>query len=591
MIAVLPLLLAVVTGADAVPEPVPRPFAGPPAERGPSAAVTVARGLRFELSPAAPVLGIDQDVLVHVIPETEGLHPTTIALSTSAGSLHDQTQDPDGSVLARLHLPTQRFPRGLLLAALAETPQGAAEAFAFLPLPALAAPAFRTDPRAEVTVTVAGRTFGPKRAGPTGEVRVPVVVPPGVEVALAHSRGLAGQVASESLDLGRPAFERVLLLAPPVAVWGRPFEAWVLSMDMTARPAVKGSVLASGERLATPLETGPGWTRFLVEPPPSGQTRMTLSVFERPERLPAPGQPPTGPAALEATVSLVADAPARLKLIPDRVHLTAGSHQRLTLVVKAEDAFGNPTSAEATKLYVDGRPHQGPQIREQGRLRAVVAAPATVGAGRMVVEALVPSKPGRAYARHEVIVDDLRPARAPPPAPPFDPTFALMARALAIWNADAGVGAGARVEAHVSPHRHLAWPAPLFATLSLSGLARERAVSASAGLSRLDVTVLPLLAGALWRLRAAQGALFLVGASVGAARLSATHETWGVAVSGSAWVAAYRLQGDLVLGTGRTQAVVGVSYLRVPGDRLSSRDRLRGELGGIDCSLGLRQRW
>ncbi len=551
-------------------------------------------GLQLSITPPDPVLGVNQEVSVTVTSSIGPLPPSawaSLRMLTSAGEVQDLTPSGPAAWSGRLVLPTRRAPQGLIVAAQMRSADIDVAGALFVPLPAVASPAFQTDPRAEVTLTVAGRVFGPKRASATGDVRVPVVVPPGVSMAVARTTNAVGKMAEEILDLGVPPFSRLLVLAPETATHGRPTEVLVFGMDAHANPAPQTAfALQANGRRAHPLHGGPGWTRFLATAPLlSAHPRMQLRAYETaPGAAPSEPSPATTDVSAHAEVALLAGPAARLMMIPNRVALAVGSTQRLALVVRAEDMWGEATSTANTRLYINGAPVAN-ATRSEGRLRVTVPAPKQALAdAKLVVEAI----DGNAYARHEVSLEVTArqaPALPVPPSPEY--SWAALGRVGPLFGADTGWGLGITAEAQAQLGRWIRWPQGLFLQSSLGYVTHQRNIDSNTGLSRLRAHAMPLLLGAAWRVRPLRSVSVFLGIQAGPARLWVQNSTLGAQVNGAAWTGALRLSVDVVFGTGQTQLAVGASFSDIPGGKLGSGDVVRGNLGGAAATLGVRQRW
>lgn len=551
-------------------------------------------GLTIAIGPEAPVLGVDSYVTLHIRPASgtswpKGRRPRVLNVQVSAGTVEDLRPDGQEGFRARRVLPTRRAPQGVMVLAHATLRDTSLWAVAFVPLPAMAAPAFHTDPDAEVSMLVGNRLFGPKRANAQGDVRVPIVVDPGVQVALARSTNAHGRMAEETLDLGVPPFQRALLWLPASADHGRPTEFWLFAMNERARPdcAPTFTVFSEKQR-AQPLQTGCGWARYLAAAPLLAE-RPTLEVtaYARPSDQPATGRRPEGPPAALGKVALHPGPAARLLLLPNRSHLLVGSGQRLLVVVRAEDAFGEPTEVGNTRVYVDGVPVTAVR-RESGHLQIVVPAPRRARAPRLVVEAL--SSP-QVHGRIEVVLE--RPAQAVAKTHPEGPEYgwAVLARAGPIASPDMGMGPAFGVEAQHQLLTWSAWPRGLFLTASAAYIRHAEKLVADTGITRVRVEAVPLLLGPTWRLRPLPSFAIFLGMSAGVAHLSAAHESYGITVSGGGWTTAARFSAEGVLGGGLLQLALGASFTDIPGAGVSSRDRLRGGVGGFCLHLGLRRRW
>ena len=559
-------------------------------------------GLVISLTEGALVLGVDQDVMVHVALSPNALGPLgKLTIKSTAGEIIDVTRENDRAMSARWVLPARRFPQGAILVASTDEPVPKLGALC-VPLPAVASPAFRTDPGAEVSLRVAGQMFGPKRANEDGDVRVPVIVPPGVEIAVALSINAHGKTAQETLSLGHPPFERMMLWAPATATLGTPTVVWAFGIDAAARP-LAGSAMsvrthlltASGQgdgttqpTWAQPMEGGAGWARFLLIPPSTGLgQRLSITAFDVPARTTPAGPPVHVSPRAQTQLALLAGPAARFVMIPNRMHMTVGSTQSLVLVVRAEDAFGNATSAHDAKVYVDGSPTTSVTPLD-GPVRVVVPAPPDSLRPSLRIEAVGKT----AYAVHEIILDRVIELQSERPVPKEREQWASATlRASSLWTSDAGTGFAAWLDGEFSARRMVGWPQDLFVTATAAYVERSKVILAPDSLSRLNIRATPIFLGARWRARPARGVSIFLGAAAGGARVFLQSSTFGAQTSGQAWVPAVRLSADLALGRGVFQMVLGISYCEIPGARLSSQDSLRGNLGGWEIGIGARRRW
>jgi len=554
-------------------------------------------GLVLTLERSPLVLGIDQEVMLRVsLPDDAVGEMGKVTLRTTVGEIIDVARDNSRTMSARWVLPARRFPQGAIVMATSDDPTPHM-AVMCVPLAAVASPAFHTDPGAEVSVRVAGRMFGPKRANAAGDIRVPVVVPPGVDLAVALSRNEHGKTAEETLNLGHPPFQRMTIWAPMSARFGMPTEVWAFGIDDAARPLAPGMIslkwqskteAQAGEVWAQPISEGPGWTQFLVIPPNKGPgDTLVLKAFDQAAKTPTKLEE-VPIARAETELPLVAGSPTRFVMLPNRIHMTVGSTQRTVVVVRAEDAFGNPTSAEQAKLYVDGKA-AGNVEQLGGPVRIVVAAPReSVRPDRMLIEAVGIGT----YAVHEIVLN----GTARPPAPReiyvgLEHHSALNLKTAVVWNPEAAMGIGVWMDGELALRKLAYWPRNLFVSASAGYVQRSKIFLSADSLERLTIHVVPLVLGARWRTSPARGISVLVGAAAGAARIDTTTTTLGDVSSGTAWVPALRVSADVALGQGPFQLVIGLSHLQLSGAQLSSQDSLKGNLGGWEAGIGGRRRW
>jgi hypothetical protein len=112
----------------------------------------------------------------------------TIELWTSAGRLSEPRRQSAETFRATYFPPRERFPRVALL--LATLRAGGARERGWLAIPLIASTplAVQTKPRSQVELTIGSTVYGPVRADGSGQVRIPVKVPPGVSTARVRVR-------------------------------------------------------------------------------------------------------------------------------------------------------------------------------------------------------------------------------------------------------------------------------------------------------------------------------------------------------------------------------------------------------------------
>ena len=188
------------------------------AERAVAPVEPPARAIELTWTPASPVKGRDEAVLVEVaIPPEAGAEPPR--LLASAGRLEPLERIGPGRFRARYTPPATRQPEVVALFAVAPrcptctTP--AAFGAARLPLAAAIDLPGETDPGVSTYVELAGTVFGPVTADQAGRFRLPVVVPPGVSQGVARSVSALGNERLKPIDLGLPPAPRLACLALP----------------------------------------------------------------------------------------------------------------------------------------------------------------------------------------------------------------------------------------------------------------------------------------------------------------------------------------------------------------------------------------
>jgi hypothetical protein len=521
---------------------------------------------------SAPVLGVDEDADVHVeIADTLPAPRDPPRILASTGRVEDIVRLGARSFVGRYVLPAGRFPQAAIL--VAEVGEVPVRGFVVLRLRAAASPAFRTDPGAAVTLRIGEKEFGPQRAGRDGNVRVPVVVPPGIGYGVARSVNGFGQATEQTIDLRIPPFRRMLLAAPEAIAAGTVREVAVYAVDASGVPLdLAGIALAVSGGKPQPLGGRPGEARFLVRAPPSlrqGPLRLQAALRAEPEVIASAELPVTpGP-------------PQRLVLRPDRPRLPLGNGSSMRVYLAAEDSFGNPTDPGEATVLADGmRVETRPA--EDGRLVAIVPAPARyAGRDHLEVEAAL----GSAYASQRIPLGNL-------PFPDLHgdglPWLMVTPRLGVVWSLRHSAGAALLLEALGRRQR---WPQWLLVGLSVGVLSIDSTASDQLGVSEISLLQLPVLVLARAQRRLAGRLSVGGGVGLGAIWTDARVTSFGRDVSGDRLAPAAEAGGEAALRLPAGQVVLGLRYLAVRGGRLSSGDEIRGNTGGLVADLGYRLAW
>lgn len=198
--------------------------------------------------PDTLVLGRDGPVpLAVTLPE--GARASAVRVFTNVGHVSPLVARAGGRYEATFHPPAERHAQVALLAAVADvdgTPHlGLGRVF----LHGQERVRVSTRRHARVTVEVAGERFGPVKANRRGIANVPVVVPPGVDVATFDGK---------PLPLERPPFPRLLvvpLASHLVADGQREVPVRVYALGDTGAPLVDAAVRLDVDQGAlSPLE-------------------------------------------------------------------------------------------------------------------------------------------------------------------------------------------------------------------------------------------------------------------------------------------------------------------------------------------------
>ncbi len=536
-----------------------------------SLVATTARVASVTVMPTNPVvvLGIDTETEIHIrveAPSIEDALPPRVFCNV--GTIGDLARVGPREFVARYILPTDRFPQVALLVASfdAEGLRGST----MIRLRATTSLPLRTDPGAQLSVSVGEKVFGPLPAPPDGQVNLPVVVSPGVAFGIARSVNQYGKVTEQTIDLRLPDFPRIVAVAPLGMAFGTTAEIAIYAIDQAGLPAASDTVwLRSDWGRPEPLGGEPGENRFLVSAPqPSRATKLTLRVGLQ------------GDSATESTVEipLHVGKPARLTLRPDHTHLAIGRASSVLVFITAEDAFGNAIPAAGASLFVDGK-EVPVRVARDGRTLAVVSAPARFdGRQAVVLEGALATT----YARHTLPLGNLPdwwlgPAR--PPRATITPRMGLL------WNLHQPAGTSLFIDALIRPSR---WASQAALGLAAGYLRSHFPVGDGTGSSDVRLGQIPLLAIARTQFQPHPRVEISGGGGAGISFARADVSTFGATSSGRAVSSVVETSVETTVRFKVGHLVLGTRYLWAGVGRLSSNDTIAGNTAGLLIDLGYR---
>jgi hypothetical protein len=532
---------------------------------------------RVTLAMAAPspVLGIDDETELRIVATGTFASPLPFPrILCSAGRVEDLVREGPTSFSARFLLPSSRFPHAAIVVADFSHDSLILRGSLAVRLRAAASPGFRTDPGASVTVRVGDKEFGPVVAPADGNIRVPVVVPPGIDFALARSVNRRGKSSQQFLDLKIPPAQRALVVAPEKLAAGSAAEVAVLAVDPNGRLVDPSTiVLASSGPRPQPLGSlAPGEARFLVRVPPSLQDptlHLTASLREQPH------------VTAEADIVLISAPTAQVMLQPEATPPDSIPLHSLRVFLSTQDAFGNLTDAGEASVLVDGQP-AAPHATEDGRAMLLLLPPA-VPAGREAIEVEAVLDGGHATERIPLALF----VRQPPPEALQAPRYTLSPRLGLLWNLHQPPGVALFVEGMASLHPSLAG----FTFGATAGYLHSSFNSwSSAGAGTVALDQIPLLAQARYSHRINRIALSL-GAGAGMVLAQARLHAFASEVSGHSVAFAWEGSTEAAFLLHRSQVVLGVRYLVMSLGKLSSGDVMVGNTGGFVLDAGYRIGW
>ena len=532
--------------------------------RQPSVTITLAE--------PSPVIGItgETDLRIDVADAPADGMPLPRVLC-SIGQIEDLGREGPASFTARYILPAGRFPQPAIIVAEFSNLTWPLRGVTTVRLRAATTTSMHTDPGAQVTLRVGDRDFGPQTAPADGVVRIPIVVPPGIEFATARSFNQYGKATEQVVDLHVPYAQRLLFAAPVSMRAGSVAELAVYAVEPSGRPANGASlVLRAANARVSPLGSRiPGEARFLLRAPATLRERR-LRIEAQLE-----GQSTTRLATL---IDLRPGPATGLALEPESSFIAPGSSST-RIFLSAEDAFGNPVDAIGTDVLVDGKP-QAVKAGSEGQAVVLVPTPPPQQK-RVVVEGVLDG----AHAFRSIPVGI--PARPPAPALPFanpSPAYTLTLRLGLLWSLGEAEGAAFFVDALAFRIARL----PDFGLgLSVGAVQTWFAAENQYALTKVQLTTVPVLFHLHYRANA--GRTFVgLGAGAGLAVSFGRFETYGTTVVGRSFGNAAEASVEAGLHLRRGQLVLAAHYLFVFLARFSSGDTVSGNAAGISFDVGYR---
>lgn len=199
-----------------------------------------------------------------------------------------------------LLLPAERYPQIAIVAAL--DANDALLDWLAVPLAGQARVKVETARGASVVLEVAGRRSAPLVAT-SGDLRIPVIVPPGVTSALAIATATNGNVTEKPIALGAHPFTQTLAICTAHGVS-------ILAIDVAGAPATLVPPIAMTTGTAAARIRGPGWFEADVVADVADADAVEIAAGAS---LPS-----------RCTITMPPLAPSSIRLVPDRTRYVAG---------------------------------------------------------------------------------------------------------------------------------------------------------------------------------------------------------------------------------------------------------------------------
>ncbi|MBC8131848.1 MAG: hypothetical protein H7X95_02620 [Deltaproteobacteria bacterium] len=291
-------------------------------------------------------------------------------------------QATPGSFAAEYRVPTDRLPQAALLSVEVILPDGASVySVTRLMLPAAATFPLRTSPQAEVSLEIAGRTFGPQKADAAGDVSIPIVVPAGVVAGRARAVNKFGIATETEVNLQPRDYPRVLLIAPSHGEAGAAVDVEVWAVEPSGDPAPPENIdLRASLGEVRRVAGMPGLARFAFTVPPLvGAGALTLMAAMN-----------DGASERSDSLTIRAGPASAVSIAADTTRLVVGSGAMAHLTILARDRFGNTVPVDGVVITGDGHPLPVRLENVQGNVEASIDVPAPSawrGRDHMAIEA------------------------------------------------------------------------------------------------------------------------------------------------------------------------------------------------------------
>jgi hypothetical protein len=314
-----------------------------------------ASAVTLSLEPATPVKGRDKEAALTVrmlrpdgTPDDSGAPPVVRA---NVGRVEELARTGPGTYRARYVLPATSYPEVAILVALSAWPHPQSIYGAYgkmlVPLAASVDLPGETEPDAQISITIAGTTYGPAQARSDGSFLLPVIVPPGYPFGQGRVVDKAGNVQRRPIDLGLPPTDGLACVLNPTR----------LPADGASRARL---LCAASDRLGRPVPDA----RVTAKPrygtlrgPQRAEGGLLEWIYTAPRELPTEAERilatwPQGGASSreELTLQLVQGPVEKVSLSMAEPLVHHGSEVGVSVAV--EDSFGRRRPGAQVKLTV-----------------------------------------------------------------------------------------------------------------------------------------------------------------------------------------------------------------------------------------------
>jgi hypothetical protein len=348
-----------------------------------------ATGVRLALEPSAPVKGRDKEAVLTVsmlrpdgTVDDSGAPPVVRA---SIGRVEALERTGPGTYRARYVLPDTRYPEVAILVAFSAwpSPQSIHGTYGrvLVPLAASVTLPGTTEPDAQISIDIAGTSFGPVAAGPDGRFRLPIIVPPGHRIGQGRVVDRVGNVRRMPIDLMLPPTDGLACVLQPQrlpADGAAQARLVCATSDPLGRPVEDATVTAQARHgtLRGPVRAQGGlleW-RYTAPRAQAEDERITAAWPQR-----------GAGSREELALQLVQGPVAAVGLSVSEALVHHGA--RAEVHVTAKDAFGRPRPGAVVETQAPVGTFSPPVEGPPGTFRGTWTPPATGDAGEALLRA------------------------------------------------------------------------------------------------------------------------------------------------------------------------------------------------------------
>ena len=223
--------------------------------------------------------------------DRQNLAGVELAFLASSGTVENVTNLGGGQFSALYTAPSVNYPHVAIVTVVDRRDPGRSFGAVAIPLWGKVDFPVNAAPNSSVIIKIGDQQFGPVPADAQGRARVPLMVPPGAQLAEKISVVAGGQSTSEALDLKVPEGKRIALMPLPTGIpsdarLSLPVHLYVATPDGKPDSAAQVVFSTTAGAVSAAKHLGNGVYEGLFTPPNGGgaaQATLTASLSDRPQ--------------------------------------------------------------------------------------------------------------------------------------------------------------------------------------------------------------------------------------------------------------------------------------------------------------------